>query len=208
MRKILSALLLAASALGFSAIGQAQNLEGLAPINPPLNTSDPDKIEVVEFMWFGCPHCYSLEPHILAWREKMPENAVYIREAPPLNDSWKQHSQALYAARILEIEDEFAEKIFHAIHQEKKRVRKPSDIAKLAAELGVDKDKFESTMKSFAVMTKLTRASQLAAGAGLTGVPAVMINGKYLTSASIAGSHENMIEAINRAIELESAAGE
>ena len=174
-------------------------------INPPLNTSAADKVEVLEFFWLGCPHCYSLEPTLEAWVENMPENVVFVREAPPLNKSWEQHSRGFYAAQLMGQEQPFVAAMFTAIHENKQRMRKPDDIAELASGLGMDKDKFLKTMKSFAVQTKMNRANQLAQGARITGVPSMVINGKYLTGASLAGGNAGIIDVINETVAIEKA---
>ena len=177
--------------------------QGYETINPPLNTSDQENVEVVEFFWFGCPHCYAFEPSIDEWAANVPENAIFLREAPPLNPSWEAHSQAFYASQILGISDKFVPAMFNAIHKEKKRMRKPSDIAELAATFGVEKKAFTDAMKSFGVQTRMNRAMQLARGAGITGVPSLTVNGKYRISSGSAGSHEGMIAAINNTVAIE-----
>lgn len=182
-----------------SAIAQ----QGYEAINPALNTSDQENVEVLEFFWFGCPHCYAFEPSIDEWAANIPDNAIFVREAPPLNPSWEVHSQAFYASEILGISDKFVPAMFNAIHKEKKRMRKPSDIAELAATFGVEEKAFADAMKSFGVQTRINRAMQLARGAGLTGVPAVIVNGKYRISTTSAGSHEGMITAINQTVASE-----
>jgi thiol:disulfide interchange protein DsbA len=174
-------------------------------IDPPLNTASAESVEVLEFFWLGCPHCYSLEPNMLAWEANMPTNVSFVREAPPLNSSWEQHSRGFYAAQLMGQENAFVEAMFTAIHQNKKRMRSPSDIAELASGLGMDEGKFLKTMKSFAVQTKMNRSIQLARGAGITGVPSIMINGKYLTSASLAGGNAGIIDVINETIAVEKA---
>lgn len=185
------------------AAGQAAAATGYELINPPQNTSSPDKVEVLEFFWLGCPHCYSFEPTIEAWLKDIPDNVVFRREAPPLNPSWEQHSRAYYAATLMGQEMPFVEAMFKAIHVDRKHMRKPSDIADLAAEVGLDKDKFLKTMKSFAVQTKMNHAMQMAKSAGLTGVPSIVINGKYRTGASLAGGNEGIIRVINETIAVE-----
>ncbi|MBX2838791.1 MAG: thiol:disulfide interchange protein DsbA/DsbL [Gammaproteobacteria bacterium] len=177
--------------------------QGYDLIDPPQNTSTPDKVEVIEFFWLGCPHCYAFEPTILKWEKDKPDYVSFSREAPPLNPSWETHSRSFYAAQLLGKEHEFVDAMFDAIHEQRKNMRKPKDIAKLAETLGMDPDKFLKTMKSFAVETKMRRAIQLAKGAGLTGVPAVMINGKYRTSASKAGGYPAVIDVINERSEFE-----
>jgi len=197
----------AATALTASALvmtpGTANAAAGYELVNPPQNTSSPDKVEVMEFFWLGCPHCYSFEPTIAAWEENMPENVTFVREAPPLNPSWEQHSRGFYAAQLMGQELPFVNAMFKAIHEAKQRMRKPDDIAELASTLGMDKDKFLKTMKSFAVQTKMNRSIQLAKGAGISGVPAIMINGKYRTGASVAGGNAAIIDVINETIAME-----
>lgn len=204
-RLLLATLPAAAVALGTGVMPDlvvAQAL-GYESINPPQNTSVADKVEVLEFFWLGCPHCYSFEPFMEAWVESMPANTVFVREAPPLNPSWEQHSRSFYAARALGHEQEFVEAMFKAIHQDRKKMRKPDDIAELAATLGMDRDNFLKTMKSFTVETALRRSAQLAKSAGITGVPSIMINGKYRTGAGLAGGHEGVISVIDRMVDIE-----
>ncbi|MFK7891953.1 MAG: thiol:disulfide interchange protein DsbA/DsbL [Granulosicoccus sp.] len=194
--------LLILAGLGLTA-ASALAADGYELINPPQNTSSPDKVEVIEYFWLGCPHCYSFEPTIEAWKADMPDNVVFLREAPPLNPSWEPHSRGFYAAQAMGKEQEFVEAMFEAIHEQRKNMRNPKAMADLAADLGMDRDKFLKTMDSFAVQTKMNRSIQLAKGAGLTGVPAVVINGKYITGAQIAGGNAGIIDVINRTIALE-----
>ncbi len=177
--------------------------QGYEEIKPAQNTTDQENVEVLEFFWFGCPHCFAFEPSIDDWAANIPENTVFIREAPPLNPSWETHSQAFYASEILGISEKFVPAMFNAIHKEKKRMRKPSDIAKLAATFGVEEKAFTDAMKSFGVQTRMNRAMQLARGAGITGVPSLTVNGKYRISSGSAGSHEGMIAAINQTVATE-----
>ncbi|MFK7994964.1 MAG: thiol:disulfide interchange protein DsbA/DsbL [Granulosicoccus sp.] len=177
--------------------------DGYEIIDPPQNTSSSDSVEVIEFFWLGCPHCYSLEPSMIAWEQTMPANVNFIREAPPLNPSWEEHSRGFYAAQLMGQENAFVEAMFKAIHEDRKRMRKPSDIAELAESVGLDKDKFLKTMKSFGVQTKLNRSIQLAKSAGISGVPAIVVNGKYRTGARIAGGNAGIIDVINRTVAIE-----
>lgn len=181
----------------------AQSANGYEMVQPPQNTSSAEQVEVLEFFWLGCPHCYAFEPTIEAWAEGRDENVSFVREAPPLNGSWEQHSRGFYAAQLLGQEQPFVEAMFKSIHEEKKRMVDPKDIAALAGELGMDEEKFLATMKSFAVETRMKRAMQLARGAGITGVPAIMINGKYRTGAQLAGSNAGIIDVIEQTVALE-----
>jgi len=184
---------------------QAQAANGYQILSTPMNTADPDKVEVLEFFWFGCPHCFAFEPAIDGWNQRKPDYVAFVREAPPLNPSWEQHSRAFYAARSLGIDAQVVEPIFQAIHTDGKRLRKPREIANLieSLDVGVDTDKFLKTMKSFAVDAGMRRAIQLAQQSGITGVPAIIVNGRYRTSVSIAGGNDAVIKVIDRLVELE-----
>jgi len=196
-----------AGALSFLPSGDAaaQAANGYELLPTPLNTADPDKVEVLEFFWFGCPHCYAFEPTINEYYKNKPDYVAEVREAPPLNPQWEQHSRIWYAARSLNIEHDVLEPVFDEIHKNKKRLRKPDDIAEFIASLdvGVDEDKFAKTMKSFAVDAGIRRSMQLAQQSGITGVPSIVVNGKYRTSVSMAGGSAQAIAIIERLVELE-----
>ena len=194
-------LLLALAALGLSKPSHAAGFEN---IDPPQNTSVTDKVEVLEYLWLGCPHCYSLEPSMEEWMKTKPEWITFVREAPPLNDSWTNHSRGFYAAQLMGKEQEFVVAMFEAIHKKKKPMRDPKKIAALAATIGLDEAKFLKAMNSFAVNGK--RSRDMAIKSGISSVPSIIINGKYRTSSSIAGGHEGIIDTINERAEFEKAA--
>jgi len=184
-------------ALPYASLANAQSGQGYEIIDPPLNTRVSDKVEVIEYFWFGCPHCFAFEPAINAWKKDKPDYVEFVREAPPLNPSWEAHSRSFYAAELMGVGDKFLEPMFNAIHVGKRTLRSPKQIAKFAGELGIDEEKFSKTMDSFATNTKINQSMQMAQGAGLTGVPSIVINGKYRTGSSQAGSHEGIIRVIN-----------
>ncbi len=202
LQMTLALVVLAAVTMFSSLSAQAAGFE---TIDPPQNTAKADKVEVLEFFWLGCPHCFAFEPTIESWEKEKPSYVNFVREAPPLNPSWENHSRAFYTAQLLGKEHEFVQAMFNTIHKDRKPMRDPKKIAELAETLGMEKDKFLKTMKSFAVEGKLKRAIQLAKGAGITGVPAVIINGKYRTSASISGGYGGIIDTINERVEFEKA---
>ena len=193
----------ATSLLLLASAGSAVAADGYELVQPPQNTSTADQVEVVEFFWLGCPHCYAFEPMIEDWAKERPENVAFVREAPPLNPSWEAHSRAFYAAQLLGHEDEMVSAMFEAIHEKREPMRDPNKIADLAATLGMDRDKFLATMKSFGVQTRMSRAMQLAKGAGLTGVPAIVVNGKYRTGAQLAGGNAGIIDVIEKTVATE-----
>lgn len=180
--------------------------------NPPyrvieqkMPTGDESRVEVLEFFWFGCPHCFAFEPAINGWKDSKPDYVDFVREAPPLNAAWEQHSRLFYAAQILGITDGMFDKTFDEIHKKRQRLRDPAKIAKFieSLDLGVDAKTFEKTMSSFAVNTSLNRSINRAQQAGISAVPSIVINGKYLTGTTLAGSHEGIIDVINELSEKE-----
>jgi len=170
---------------------------GYEEIEPIKQFEPGSAVEVAEYFWFGCPHCYAFEPEINAWAAHIPEGVELVREAPPLNRSWLPQSQAFYAAELLGLTETIMEPMFTAIHKSKRSLRKPQQIIEFVGELGVDKEVFERVMNSFAVDVRIKRSLQLARAAGITGVPTVIIDGKYKTSATIAGGSQRAIQVID-----------
>ena len=191
------------SATGIISVVRAQSAQGYQLVNPPINTRNSDKIEVLEYFWFGCPHCFAFEPSINSWIAKKPDYVDFVREAPPLNPGWEPHSRAFYAAEIMGVTEQFFEPMFNGIHVDRRSLRSPDSIAKFAGELDIDADKFRKTMDSFAVNTKMNQAMQMARASGITGVPSIVINGKYLTGGSLAGSHDGILRVIDERVATE-----
>lgn len=185
------------SATGMISAANAQALQGYELISPPVNTRNTEKVEVLEYFWFGCPHCFAFEPSINKWKAEKPDYVDFVREAPSLNPAWEPHSRAFYAAEIMGVTDQFFDPMFNGIHVDRRSLRSPEKIASFAGELGIDEDKFRKTMDSFAVNTRMNQAMQMARASRITGVPSVVINGKYLTGGSLAGSHEGILRVID-----------
>jgi len=196
--------LLSFGALALSGVQVSQASDRYKTLKTPIGVRENDgTIEVLEFFWFGCPHCYAFEPTINEWVANKPPHVRFVREAPPLNPGWTAHSQAFYAAEALGVTEQFFEPMFHQIHRHKKPLRKPRQIAAFAGELGLDEDKFLKTMKSFSVDAGIRRAMSLARGAQITGVPSILVNGKYTTGSSQAGGHDGIIRVIDELVDRE-----
>jgi thiol:disulfide interchange protein DsbA len=181
--------------------------EGFDPIDPPIPTSAADgKIEVVEFFWYGCPHCYQMEPDLEAWLEKKPENVSFIRVPAPLNNNWTVHAQFFYAAEILGLTEKLHIPLFEAMHVKKRKLYDKDSLIDFAVEQGVDRQEFIDTLNSFGVYVKVQNARKLGQRYQLDGVPAIGINGKYKTSGGLAGSYPKMFEVVSKLVEKESKA--
>ena len=168
-------------------------------------TFDGEKVEVIEFFWYGCPHCYSFEPHIKKWHESKPGNVEFVRIPATFQPLWVLHARAYYALQMLDALEKIHPKFFSEIHNKKNYMKTVDALATFVQEHGVDRSEFIDAMNSFAVETKLRKAQKLVDDYKLSGVPAVTVNGKYLISASMAGSYENMIKIMNYLVEKETA---
>ena len=147
------------------------------------------KIEVIDFFWYGCPHCYSFEPALEAWARKLPADVAF-RRLPVMfrEEPFGTHARMYYAVEAMGLLDSVHRKIFAAIHDEKATLSKAAEISAFMTKNGVDGAKFVDVMNSFAVQTKLLKSRQVAEAFKLDGVPALGIQGKYVTSGTIAGT--------------------
>ena len=158
------------------------------------------KIEVREFFWYGCSHCYRLEPYLEAWLEKRPADVAYVR-TPGVARSWISHAKAYYAFEALGITEKVHRPFFDAIHKGGQKLADESSIKVFLANYGVDGESFRKAFHSFGVRTQVEKAKQLNFRYGVESVPSVTIGGKYKTSASMAGSEGQLMQVIDHLIE-------
>jgi thiol:disulfide interchange protein DsbA len=160
-------------------------------LGTPLPPTTSGKIEVVEFFWYGCPHCNNFEPMLDAWAKRLPAD-VNFRRVPVAfrEEPYGAHQRIYFALEQMNLTEAMHRKVFAAIHVDHQRLDKPADIAAFMTKNGVDGAKFLEVYNSFSVQTKARQAAQLAQGYKLDGVPAIGIQGKYFTSPSMAGSAE------------------
>lgn len=174
--------------------------DGYRTIDGPTPGDDPDTIEVMEFFWYGCPHCDRFAPIIEQWKSDLPEGVAFRHVPAVLSASWELHGRAFYAAEIMGVLEEFHRPMFHAIHDEGRKMDSAAEIGEFASSLGIDGEQFVSTMNSFAVDTRLRQARGLQRAYGVSGTPSVVIDGRYLTSGREAGDFDRMIEIINERV--------
>jgi thiol:disulfide interchange protein DsbA len=166
-------------------------------LSNPQPTSSGDQIEVVELFWYGCPHCYHLEPLVEEWLASKPDDVEFVRMPAVLGPNWELYGKAYYTAELLGVLDKVHPALFDAIHKDKKKIRDEAALQKLFVKQGVSAEDFRNTFSSFAVNVKLNNAKQMTRRYAITGVPTVIINGKYRTSASQAGSNINIIKVMD-----------
>ncbi|MGZ8153599.1 MAG: thiol:disulfide interchange protein DsbA/DsbL [Methylovulum sp.] len=194
-----------------SAFLKAEEGPGYQTLSPAQPTQNTDKIEVIEFFWYGCPHCYDLEPLLAKWLKTLPANVEFIRQPAVFSELWGKHAKAYFTAEALGVVDKIHQDMFDAVQKamqdkdEKHKMDTEEQLAKFFVDHGVTEAAFHEAYNSFAVDARMRQAPVIAGRYGITGVPALIINGKYLTNGPLAGSHEKMIEITNMLIKKESA---
>lgn len=175
----------------------------MTPVQP--TSVDPGKVEVLEIFWYGCPHCYTLEPHVREWVEnEMPSNAEFVRIPATLNRGWQVHARAYYTAEALGRLDEIHDGLFKALNVDRNPLNTEDLLIRFFASYGVSEQEFLEAFNSFAVQTKLRRADSLVRRYRITGVPAMVVNGKYVTGADMSGGIPQLFEVVEFLIEKES----
>lgn len=177
-------------------------------ISPPVRTADPGKVEVVEFFWYGCGHCYNFEPLLEVWKETLPED-VDFRGSPAMwNETMELHARAYYAAEVLGVLDEMNPVIFQAMNVDKLRLASEDEIEALFVANGVSAEDFSKAFNSFGVSSQVNQAAARARSAKITGTPAMMVNGKYHISSRKAGSQADMLKVADFLIAKEQEAAQ
>jgi protein dithiol oxidoreductase (disulfide-forming) len=190
-------------ALTASAENTGDGYEVLTPAQPVQN---PAKIEVMEFFWYGCPHCYHLEPAVQEWLKSKPENVEFIRQPAIFSELWGKHAKIYYTAEALGIVDKVHKPIFDAIQNKNPKLDTEEEIAKFFASYGVKDEDFRNAFNSFAVDAKLRQAGGMGKRYNITGVPTIIVNGKYRVTAQSAKTQENMLPVTDKLIQMESQA--
>ncbi|MDQ8036606.1 MAG: thiol:disulfide interchange protein DsbA/DsbL [Pedobacter sp.] len=192
---------LATLVLGFAAV-TAHAADAYTTLASPGKLEKPGMIEVREFFWYGCPHCYRLDPHIEAWLKTKPADVNFIRTPAALNPVWEANARGFYAVQIMGKEEKTHIALFQAIHVGKQQLFDQNSLAKFYAGFGIDPATFSSTYNSFAVGGKIAQSKALAQQYQLDGVPALVVNGKYV----VKGEDARVIATVNELIAKERAA--
>ncbi|MBT8767412.1 thiol:disulfide interchange protein DsbA/DsbL [Pseudomonas boanensis] len=204
---ILSAVFAGASLLGLGA--QAEDIEAgkqYVELSSPVPVAVPGKIEVVELFWYGCPHCYQFEPTLNPWTEKLPEDVNFVRIPAMFGGLWNVHGQLFIALESMKVEQQVHKAVFEAIHKDGKKLATPEEMAEFLATQGVDKDAFLKAYNSFGVKSQMEKAKKLAMAYQITGVPTLVVNGKYRFDISSSGGPEQTLKVAEHLIDKERAA--
>ena len=190
------------AALSGLVVAPAARAQGAAPVegrdyvklSQRQPVQDPKRLEVIEFFWYGCPHCFAFEPVLEAWLKKLPPDInfrrmpVAFREVP-----FVLHQKLYFALETMGLVEQMHRKVFNAMHVDHNPLNTPEAVGDFVAKNGIDRAKFLDTMNSFGVAGKAKQAAALSAGYKIDGTPAMGIDGRYFTSGSLAGSNERAL---------------
>ena len=190
--------LMAAIALApafYSLVAGAQRGGQFMELNPPQPVESTNKIEVLEFFWYGCIHCYNLEPKIDTWLKTLPKDVEFRRVPAVFNDRWAHDAAIFYTFEAMGLLDKLHRPFFDAIHRDRLRSDNMQALNAWLEKQGVDPKKFEATVKSFGVQSKTKRAIRMTSGYQIDGTPAMAVHGRYTVGAS-----EGMLEIVNNLV--------
>jgi thiol:disulfide interchange protein DsbA len=200
MKKILALFaLLVAAPLVAAAQGDGFKYSELKPTQPV--SLEGKKIEVIEFFWYGCPHCYNLEPQLESWIKKLPPDVQFRRVPAVFNARWGHDASIFYTFEAMGLLDKLHRPFFDAIHREGLRTDNPEALAQWLQKNGVDPKKFNETLKSFTVQSKTRRAVQITTAYAIDGTPAMAVHGRYTVSVEQGGSREGMLQTVSHLVD-------
>lgn len=193
----LAAALAAVPALPFAPRVAAQGAQKYVLIEPPMPTFR--KLEVIEFFWYECPHCYDLEPSLEAWVKKLPKDVAFRRVPATFNERWNISARVYYTLETMGLLDKLHGPLFTAVHKERLRITDDRALADWLAKNGVDTAKFQQIYKSDDIGAKLKTAQNQVAASRIDGVPALVVNGRYLIAAGGGvSSHTEMLQVADQ----------
>jgi len=178
----------------FTALARAEIMvnKDYSAINPPQPTETGKKIEVIEFFYYGCSHCFNLEPILEVWLKQKPKDVEFRRVPIVFRDSWVTLTKAFYAFEALGLLDKMHHDFFVAIHEGRLNSTKKA-IAAWANARGVDAKRFSDAYDSFGVQSKTQKSTKIGRDYNVTGTPALAVDGKYLTAPSMMLTSGNLI---------------
>ncbi|RUA06685.1 MAG: thiol:disulfide interchange protein DsbA/DsbL [Gammaproteobacteria bacterium] len=196
------ALLLIFSTLSFAESDFDEGIDYVV-LEKPVKTVTGDKVEVRELFWYYCSHCYNLEPTLNAWVKNIPENAEFLRQPAMFSKRWLNGAKFYFVLKELNLLDKLHEPLFNAIHEQNKKFRSKQSFVDWVASFGVDKHKVENAFDSFSVSVKVNKSKINTAKYKISGVPTLVVNGKYLVDSTHAGSRVRMMKVIDHLIKIE-----
>ena len=182
-------------------LAQAQARSAYTELKPPVQVETEGKIEVLEFFWYGCIHCYNLEPLLEPWVKKLPREAQFRRVPAVFNERWAHDATIFYTFETLGVLEKLHRPFFDAIHLNRLRTDDPKALTEWLQKQGLDPNKFTETMKSFGVQSRMRRAAALTTAYKVDGTPSLAVQGRYTIGADQNPSREAMLETASGLVE-------
>jgi thiol:disulfide interchange protein DsbA len=177
-----------------------------ARLSSPQPVTTDGGIEVVELFWYGCPHCYHLEPYLENWLKDKPDDVEFVRMPAILGKNWELLAKAYYTAELLGVLDRTHRELFDAIHERKEKITDEAALRAFFVKHGVSAEDFDRTFNSFAVNVKTNNARLMTRRYAITGVPTLIVNGKYSTGPSmVTGGNDSVLEVVDYLVAQERA---
>ncbi|SMN12401.1 Periplasmic thiol:disulfide interchange protein DsbA [uncultured Candidatus Thioglobus sp.] len=173
-------------------------------IDKPVKTDTGNKVEVRELFWYFCPHCYNLEPTLNPWLKKLSDDAEFVRHPAVFSDKWAKGAIFYYVLEELDLLDTLHEALFNTIHEKNKQFKSKKSFVNWVAGFGIDREKVDKVFDSFGVRVKVNKSIINTPKYGVSGVPTMVVNGKYWTDASHAGSSAEMLKVVDYLVKKES----
>lgn len=167
----------------------------------PQPLSVANGIEVIDFFWYGCPHCYNLQPALERWISRKPADVTVRRIPAILRDSWAPHARIYYTLEALGEVERLHQRVYHGYHVEELFMSKPEVMSEWAVRNGIARERWDEAYNSPAVQRKVEEAARLTRAYGITGTPSLVVNGRYLTSGSMAESLNGLIVILDGLID-------
>ncbi len=202
--------LFGAASAGFAATAPIKDKEYtlVEPALPPLDGNSGKKVEVIEFFYYGCPHCYNLQPALKAWLKNAPKDVEFKRMPTVFRESWVPLTRTYYALEAIGALEKMHDDVFNTVQQNSVNLGDKRLLLEWAAKRGLDAKKLGEAYDSFAVQTKTQRSLQMTRAYGITGTPSIVVGGRYLTGPSMTLNADNTInfqrfgQVLNELVEM------
>lgn len=191
------ALIPASWSLRLSAQGLPRDGKEFTTLNPPQANSSNDKVDVLEFFWYGCPHCYAFQAAVLEWEKSKAPDVLFKRVPVAFSPDREPHSRLYYALEALGLVDKLHQQVFYAIHKDRNPLLKPDDIAAFMEKQGVNRKQWLDTYNSFGVVSRAQAARKLIDTYRIQGTPELAIGGRYRTAPSLTNGADGAINTVN-----------
>lgn len=193
--------------LGLATLALAQEKRGARPnieyrLIEQQQVATGDKIDVIDFFWYGCPYCYELQPALEDWIKRKPADAALRRIPAILRDSWAPHVRVYYTLEALGEVERLHQQAYHGYHVEELHMSKPDVMTQWAARHGIDRQKWLAAYNSNEVSQKVQQAKELTQAYNIQGTPSLVVDGRYLTSSSMAGSVRGVIPILDELVNI------